>query len=318
MDKFVKKSVVFGLGFMILLYSINGIYTSTNGYISLNDVYKFKNVPYNLEIVNFGTSHGQRGIYYGENNSRAFNFALASQLFCYDYALLNQYSNHFKKECIVIIPVSYHSFYYNYTERTPEQEPRYYGILDHKYLSFTYQKYIQYEVFPVLSANGNLKFILYDKKILKNEWEYDVTGSNKQDIENEIAERIVFHFLESNSSNVRDIDPNSISDLERILVYCKSNGFTPIMITIPVTQEYRINIPNESVNNFYGITYNLSEKYNVTYIDYSTTTKISSNYSLFLDTDHLNLNGRKIFTKILISDLNEMGLLNNSKDVLTY
>ncbi|MBA2845990.1 hypothetical protein HNP88_000174 [Methanococcus maripaludis] len=318
MDKLVKKSVVFGLGFMILLYSLNGMYISTNEYKSLNDVYKFKNVPYNLELVNFGTSHGQKGIYYGENNTHAFNYALSSQIFYYDYALLTQYGDHLKNGCIVIIPVSYLSLYQNYSVSIPEQEPRYYGILDPKYLSFTYGEYVRYQIFPVLSSGPNIRYILNDKESYSQEWEFDTKGSNEQEIHHDIDTRTKYHFIDKTSGDLKPYNNQSEYYLEKMVGYCNQNDYIPVLVTTPVTDDYRNAVPMEVINEFYPLINNLSRKYNVTYLDYSYCTNISSNYSLYLDSDHLDLTGRKKFTKLLVSDLKEIGLLDESKDVLTY
>lgn len=305
------------MGFMILLYSINGIYISTNGYKSLNDVYKFKNVPYNQELVNFGTSHGKFGIYYGENNPIAFNYGLNGQIFYYDYALLNQYSDHFNDGCVVILPVSHFSFYQNFSELIPKQEARYYGILDPEYFSFTYGEYFRYQIFPVLSAGKNIGYIIKDKNSI-NEWEYEnANGSTEQEIQDTADSHSKYQFM-SPSGELKKLDNQSILYLEKMIKYCNDNGYVPVLVTTPVADRYLDDVPDEVITEFYPVICNISENYNITYLDYSNISSMNTNYSLFRDSNHLNLNGRKMFTKILISDLKERGLLDNSKDILNY
>ncbi|MBP2172661.1 hypothetical protein [Methanococcus voltae] len=302
MKKFLIKSVIFFTIFILLLYSLNIAYTNTNGYKSLNDVYKFKNVPQNLELVNFGNSHGMLGLNYDDENYNTFNFALSAQIYYYDYYLLQQYSKNLKKDCVVLIPFSHLCLYQNYDSEIALQEPRYYGILDHTYLNLTPEKYIRYEVCPVLSAGEHIGYILKDKANISNSWEYTNSYMPNHEVKNDVK-NIINHYY------TKPVENRAKVYLENIIVYCNNNGFKPVLVTIPLTNTYNNEVPPKAYEEFYGYLANVTEKYNITYIDYSNYTEISSNHTLFKDSNHLNLNGRKKFTKILISDLQNKSLL---------
>ncbi|MCS3922938.1 hypothetical protein M2325_001648 [Methanococcus voltae PS] len=305
---FKKKLIIFVILFMLLLSSLNLMYVSTNGYKSLNNVYKFNNIPHNLELVNFGTSHGMR-LYYDNEPYTTFNFALSSQLLYYDYYMLKQYSNYLSDNCVVILPVSYLSLYQNYSEQISLQEPRYYGILNPKYLNHTFEKYIRYELFPVLSSKANIRYIFKDRNSPYQDWEYSNDTMNENDLKNNAKKRINYFFYDEKTINVNPIESQSIIYLKKIIEYCKTHNYKIVLITTPLTDSYHERVPQEVYDEFYKIVPEIAKEYNVTYIDYSNYSKISSNNTLFQDSDHLNLKGRTEFTKILVKDLQNKSIL---------
>ncbi|MBP2143880.1 hypothetical protein J2127_001049 [Methanococcus voltae] len=309
MKRLLKKSVIFITVFMLMLYSLNAIYSNTNGYKDVNNMYSFNSVSYNLELVNFGTSHGMMGIDYQNEPYNAFNFGLTNQLLYYDYCLLEQYSDHLNEDCVVIIPVSYLSLYHNYSEQLPKQEPRYYGYLDDKYLNITFEKYIRYVLFPILSSgNGNILYLIKDKANISNPWKYNIKYMGENELIDNAENCVRYHYY-SKLQVFRPVDNKSVYYTKKMIEYCKNNGYTPVLITIPTTDEYTNKIPQKVYDEFYSIVPGIAEEYNVTYLDYSNHTEISSNHTLFSDSTHLNVNGRKAFTKLLISDLQNKSLL---------
>lgn len=130
------KKLVFKIALLValiaaVLITINSFYVRTNGYKNImadQDTEKLKSVPGKLEIVNFGSSHGESAFDYNCMGVRGFNFALSKQDFYYDYMLARRFHDKLAKECIVLIAVSYHSFGITQAQAL-EYSYRYYDIV---------------------------------------------------------------------------------------------------------------------------------------------------------------------------------------------
>lgn len=95
------------------------------------EVNAFNFVPETIQLANFGSSHGQYAFDWGalkDRGIKCFNFALPSQSFEYDYALLNMHKDEFAEGSIAFIPISY----FPLTVRPPHRmilRPSVYGII---------------------------------------------------------------------------------------------------------------------------------------------------------------------------------------------
>lgn len=106
------------------------------------EVNAFNFVPETIQLANFGSSHGQYAFDWGalkDRGIKCFNFALPSQSFEYDYALLNMHKDEFAEGSIAFIPISYFSF--NSEATSPDDieaiSVRYYRILSPNIIPIT-------------------------------------------------------------------------------------------------------------------------------------------------------------------------------------
>ena len=122
--KFFGVMLIVGL----LIGVINRLYV--NGYY-YRDVYseidKMYDVPYEIQMVNLGTSHGLASFRYPEDGVVRYNLALSGEDIYHDFATLRQFADHLAPGCIVALPTSYFSFCMSTEE--PSQK-RYYAYLD--------------------------------------------------------------------------------------------------------------------------------------------------------------------------------------------
>ena len=127
------------------------------------EVNKFNFVPDGIQVANMGSSHGEAAFNWDplihERNMKCFNFALTSQGYQYDYALLNMHKEDFAEGSVVFIPVSYFSF--NTEAVTPEDieaiSVRYYRILSPQYNpDYSLYKDLVAIRFPILSAGDKI------------------------------------------------------------------------------------------------------------------------------------------------------------------
>lgn len=307
MKKFFIKIVTFFLVLCIIILSLNFLYTRSYGYkkVVLGDTEKFYHVPYNINICNFGSSHGVYGFKYDDKNS--FNFAMSAQDFYYDFLILKQYSSHLSLGCKVLIPVSYFSFGVDPTNpKITYINPRYYAFInDYKKIrDFSYKNLIIYKLIPIFSAGKNFEYI-YSK-------EKKISEQNQMLIQrrNEVLAKGKKMFIEGEkkSSDHKFLTYESqYNKNKKILIdmidFCKKKGFKPILITTPYSEEYNDSFDAKDYYDFYKNISDIQKKEGIPYFDYSHDERFQSNKMLFLDVDHLNLTGREKFSKIVLKEI---------------
>ncbi|MDR2746208.1 MAG: hypothetical protein LBB77_02075, partial [Treponema sp.] len=274
-------------------------------------------VPQNIQLANFGSSHGRYDFEWSDSPYQAFNFGLDSQLHLYDYALLRQYSKHFDKNAVVIFLIEYFEIEMikiNYSD----QIPRYYRILDKKYTpEYSFWDYIRYAVFPLLSAGDNIRLIVYDinpEVAFQKKW-YSTMS------EEELAEYSSKHHIDWTTDSPDGTTLQKGAEgfvhnqkiLSDIIDYCLARELQPVLISTPITGIFN-DVFEERTSDFFETFYRfsreISEKYpNVPYLDYSHDKRFENDISLFFDGDHLNIYGAKKFTSIVVEDIQSLGLL---------
>ena len=155
---FIGKLSAVVLSAGLLIGVLNRFYV--NGYY-YRDVYseidKMYDVPYDIQMVNLGTSHGLASFRYPEDGVTRYNLALSGEDIYHDFATLKQFADHLAPGCIVALPTSYFSFCMSTEE--PSQK-RYYAYLDREYLrGFSYETLINAKYLPVLRSG---EFIIKD------------------------------------------------------------------------------------------------------------------------------------------------------------
>ena len=87
---------------------------------------------------------------------------------------------------------------------------------------------------------------------------------------------------------------------------CRDKDIEPILVTTPYLAEYP-NAAKENdpsfFNDFYGVIAEIQANTGVRYYDYSSDERFSSRYDLFINTDHLNREGARQFTNILMEEV---------------
>ncbi len=82
MKKNIFKIIVFAIISIIIARVLSIIYLERESSTLIYS--KFYNVPDEIEIANFGSSHGNEAFYYDDFGMTGFNFALSSQSVQYD------------------------------------------------------------------------------------------------------------------------------------------------------------------------------------------------------------------------------------------
>lgn len=307
---FFCKTIVLFLLLFFTIAVLNFLYTNTNYWKNTVVIEKFENIPEGIQLANVGSSHGERSFDYSDVPYRSINFALGSQWFLYDYAILKQYVNQFSRNGVLLILISYNQIFRIKTDFR-DQRARYYRFLDKEHMDYySIQEKILYTRVPVLTAGTTLKFIIKDQRPSITR-----TGVVKEP-------QLTRHAITRHrgwTAGISDVETrekrfaHNKSLVNQIIAFCYAHDIQPVLVTTPVTSVLN-NIFWEKTpdffDDFYRFTRELQEAYpSLLYLDYSHDPRFEDDLSLFSDSHHLNIVGARKFTTVIISDLQTNGLL---------
>lgn len=313
MKKIFVKLTLLIIIVVILVIPLHNIFM--NNYVDPDNDYKnkFYNVPYNIEICNFGSSHGQMGFNYSDikNKYICFNFALTGQALSYDYRILEYYKEHIKEGAYIFIPVGDFVLFgekRNKIDGYKSKNKRYYYFLPpHLIENFSLVQYI-YTKAPWLCCSDN-EFIeiLLNNNDEKVEIEKHEGTTNylecQKDTKNRTGKRILY---EGEYYYYKKINYQELESLYNIINLCKEIKAKPIIVTMPMTGAYSDTV-NRMNNEFFDVYYDLINKIanetGVVYVDYRYDERISDNYKYFINSDHMNDDGAKAFVNIILEEV---------------
>ncbi len=275
---------------------------------------KFKSVPSSIMLCNFGSSHGRDGFNYADTAEKnCFNFAMSSQTLSYDRRLLDYYKKNIEKGAIVFMPVSYFSLYgkdEQEADNFKQKNKRYYKILPVGMIKDYDIKTAIYVRFPSLSAGGEslMRAVLGLGKDTDGQ-EKLTKAKNVADIDlteyaNEAFQRHFVDRLDENGNII--VNQEEVDSLKYMINTCKEIGAIPIVVTTPYLQEYtdefKENCP-EFLEEFYALVKEIAKETGVEYYDYAFDERFIHNYAWFNNGDHLNEEGGRQFTNILMKEV---------------
>lgn len=273
---------------------------------------KFYFIPKNIQVANVGSSHGEYDLIYDDiEGYTCFNMAMTGQTVEYDERILEQYIGHMGKNSVLIIPVSYMSFlmdeksfdreYFESKNKRYAHILRYSNIID---MSFTNYCKMRYLSFFYENDKSEMEHLL-DDVLFGQVMEQVSIGDRTADMINIIQDsedayqRHVLNYKEGDNYLFKDDLKTSVINMVNM---CKKRGITPVFITTPYLQEYLDQAEDEFLVQFYELIDNICKEAGVDYYDYSRDARFSARYDLFMDSDHLNTAGGKMFTKILFDE----------------
>lgn len=320
MKKFLTNLFVYASVLILLVLAINAAYIyriasvdeGPMGIRKYDGTFDsvFNDVPDNIQICNFGSSHGQCDFNYEDFDGKytCFNFGMSGQTLLYDFRILQNFSGKFKKGATVFILLSHFSFFGPSEENDPVFLPtnrRYYKFLPPKFISHYDKKtdfYVNY--MPALITDNIaelLKTMFFQPDDLWNQ------TTNREKALKHAYPRCEHFITNRKDRNGRRLyKQDAIDALYGMIEFCRKIGVTPILITTPNLREYddavRKNDP-DFFNDFYSFIDEVVRKTGVKYYDYYSDERYINDYSLFRDNDHFNRKGARIFTDNLIRDV---------------
>lgn len=284
-------------------------------------VKNFRNINNKFDIINLGTSHGSAFVYniYGGLNGKRFNRpAITPYYELQNYKFLKQ---HLNEHAVVIIPVSYFSFDVQENRKAKGSDDSfvnifYYYLPRESIYDYSFKKNVGL-VFQEIKANYFKHFDTYLLEVEKNTnktKKKEKKEKNKQKYLNEHAKKIAKYHKRISPL----IDPEvNVNYLSLIIEDAINSGYKPILTTTPYYKGYNDQFgPAWLDTNYYKYMYEMADKYNIPYLDYSYDSRFVSNDDLFRNADHLNADGKVFFSKIFFQDLKKREILNekyNSK-----
>ena len=294
MKKFILETSI-----VIFLICISGFFLHQ---ISLPSklANRIHNIDSKLAVINLGSSHGNNFDYSncvlkGERINKEGN-TLYYDL--QNYIYLNK-KNYLTDDAIVIIPVSYYVFGLdeNRTDRGSDDSfvnDYYYYLPDEQIFSYSEKKRSSLMIFTIQKNFYNL---IFSANIVN---EKNATNSTLKEHANS---RVIHHKrLAGYSSKQKNVDY-----LESLINEVIKNKHLPLLVTTPYHNTYNNNFGKEWLDeNYFNIMHNISLKFNINYLDYSDDNRLFLKDDYFDNSDHLNYEGRKIFSSIIFHDIEEI------------
>lgn len=268
--------------------------------------YKYEWMQKNAERVEtlvFGSSHTFYGIRPEFLDGKAFSLANVSQGNKQDFFLLKYWADRYKNLKIVIVPISFSTFFGHGLEYGSESyRCRYYKIYMDCDLYSDWSLY-NLELADMRTATGKLrKFFVKDDNPGYDEYGWgnaykladkDMTtwndGSEAEAAVNRHTAK-TWDYVETNYDRIREIAQ-----------FCKSHGIRLVLITTPCWHSYYDKLGEEQLAKMYELTHHLQEEFSVSYFDYLKDPRFVADD--FFDSNHLSDVGAEKFTKILNDDV---------------
>ncbi len=332
----VKCLAVCGAALGILLL-LNSRYQKVweNPYSDADKFHFMESSHNDIQICNTGSSHGEYAFCYDELSQESgydcFNFAMASQTFDYDYAILSMYRSHFAEDCIMFIPVSYFSFNNEVVNEAEEQflSAKYYTFLSPKYIPH-YDPYVDIVThrLPILSAGEDIVKLIptlslrvlaagitesmegtaYNSaKGTGTEGHAPRTAQTKKNaaLATQFREKAQNRYQRHMTGKEEYFLPERIDNLYNIIAFCKDNGITPVLITTPYTTYYYELVSIEFREQFHSVVQAIADDCKISYYDYSEDGRFGKHLEFFSDADHLNTEGAMRFMGIIAKEIPE-------------
>ena len=217
-----------------------------------NEWERYNAVPYDLDIVNLGSTMGATDFDYNlwkESRIKGFNFASSPQTLYYDLQILEQYGNHLKKGGVVIICLAEYSLLVeNYP--TDEHNYKYYGYLEKdRILNYTKHKakLIRKNPAKLDSKIKNQEIKILAKKILGVR---DVRPVVNIDVHaRQVMTGWEKEFGWTKGFVLTDEQKKTINQtwiiLQKIIFYCKEHELRPVVVIPPFAAYLKSLMPED-------------------------------------------------------------------------
>ncbi len=307
--RFALKCILIPAAAVLIIYALNKPYKKIDDQKYL-DLLKFDTVGREyceIHVGNLGSSHGAYNFDYSHIQGRGYvcvNFALPSQSYDYDLAILHEFGQYMETNSVLFIPVSYFSFNNEVVNSTEAEAMsiRYYRFLSPENIP-DYDPYIDLVTHkvPILSAGQDIVKLFPDlHTVLTAHAAND--GIDVEEFARAAKERYSRHFDNKDEYFM----PERIEELRSIIEYCKEHEITPVLITTPFSKYYNELVSQDFLQEFHDTVTEIVNDTGVNYYDYSHDERFNDNLTYFSDADHLTEEGAGYFTDILWEEVEEL------------
>ncbi|MCT4623360.1 MAG: hypothetical protein N4A46_07025 [Schleiferiaceae bacterium] len=278
-----------------------------------------QNLKPEYEVVNLGTSHGY-DFDYSQTSRRGVPVNKEGNTLYYDlqnYRYLN-HNSILSKGAVIVIPISYFALGLdeNRADRGKENafaNDFYFYLGRRQIYDYSWKKEVRLKTFElqknIKTAIGVAQQFQAKKPSgSSNPKKEEMTQTEK--ISNHSKGRTKRH---NKLARFREKDKN-IKYVEQLLEEILANGHKAVLVTVPYSKFYNEGFEGKWLaNNYFSQMTKWSEGFGVPYLDYSHRQEFSNHPKLFQDSDHLNKEGKKMFSKIFFEDLEKLGVFTPQK-----
>lgn len=255
-----------------------------------------------LEILVLGSSHSMSFIQPDQFKSEAFNAANLHQTLKFDQFIFHKYSERMKNLKVVIIPISYGTYF-----SSLEDSKDNWRIKDYKlYFGYTNSNFLSGRL-EVTNGSTNVQFMECidfltegKDKITCSRKGFGIKFSKDPQTDLEKTGKLVAkrHTRECDKKHIEE----NVQALKAIIANCEKKNIRVFLYTAPAWHTYRESLAPEFMKEMKGITQDIVRSYsNVTYRDYMDDKRFKIEH--FRDVDHLNEKGANYFTEIIKLEL---------------
>lgn len=310
----LKVLILIFILIILLVLITNKLYKKTNHYKNeIEQLQKYiKGVPQDLEIINLGSSYGKHAFDYSHISLNGFNFALQPQSLSYDFRILKQYTPNLKENCRILI--TFPALVFGFLDYSDDKaNTKYYDFLDKKeIIGYSKLKYLIRVIFPVFSHKFNILRIFKDvkkqpqnckknlltEKEVKKEAILRVNGWKKQ-----FKLKNTIHYEKYPELEKMFVETTKL--LAEMIDYCIENNFKPMIIVPPTSGILNEMLSKEFIKKVLYENIEKANKKKIPILDYLYDESFQD-YKLYINSDMLNVNGRKLFTKRVFKDIENL------------
>lgn len=305
MKKFLRYCVYFVLPIIITAIPVEYLIRQVPNPYKYKYEWMQKNAE-DVEVLVFGSSHTFYGIRPEFFKEKAFSLANVSQGNRQDFFLLKYWAARYKNLKIVIVPISFYTWFGRGLEYGSESyRCRYYKIyMDCDYYSDW--SFYNLELSDKRTAMGKVGKIIhrdedpgYDKFGWGNKYKLSEKNIIKWNDGTEAEAAVKRHTAKS-----WDYIETNYERFKEMAKFCQSHNIQMILITTPCWYTYYDNLNKEQLKKMYELTHQFQKELNVPYFDYLKDTRFEADD--FFDSNHLSDVGAIKFTKILDEDINTL------------
>jgi hypothetical protein len=272
------------------------------------------------DCIAIGSAYCRYGIDFTDTGINGYNLGFGSQFFYYTNKILLQYSKYCNTGSYVLIICA--DLVFAEVGKGLYESHRYYRVLDKKMWNDEYSLKgdLKYNILPIFFQPKLIKKCLLRLKGI------DYNARYNKVIINELSEEEV---KQSANNRCRDwvdqfglvntISPNLSSDLEKTFIktraileemidYCLSNNLKPILVVTPVSEQLNKNLSDEFIYSVLLKNIKIANTHNVPVMNYLRDKRFADFKLYHNNADFLNVTGRRLFTKILLSDIKNMAI----------
>ncbi len=292
---------------IIVVFVANALYIRSRHIYLYHEIRYFSEVSRNLDLVNLGSSHGAafHFLYYDEIH--AWNLSMGAQVPYYDFEILKRFSCHLNNNAVVLIPLSFFSFY-NCPDHEKKLKDRYYLVLkNNSIVNPDYFFGFFKRRLPLLTVSKNWLDVLW----FDNDFRIDTT-SKPLPVEDREKKA---HMTRTGWESMQRYRPAAelleynTQIIHSLIEYCLEKGFRPVLISTPLHSSMKLAYTADEINGFTSLAERLTELYpSVHYLNYTFDEDFSLRDDLFSDNNHLNWNGKGLFTRRVREDLIQLNL----------